>query len=502
MKTCLINPLFTEPMDQRRERYFVRSGSRWPSSYPKPVGKPGRYIPFPFYLAYSAALLENAHVPVSVLDGVAGNLSMKDTLCRVKKEGPDLILFETTTPTLKRDLDLARQLKEATRAEIALAGPHATTFPREILQEESAVDYVLLYEYELTLYELVSKKADTNADLSSIPGIGYRKENQIVLQRHYQPIDPLDRLPFPARHLFPLPGRPDMKTYWDGFCQHRPALQMHASRGCPFRCDFCLWIQVMYRDSPYRIFPPARVVDEMEDVLSRYGAKEIYFDDDDFTVSKKHVLDICREIQSRGLHAPWSCMGDAVVPDEEMLDAMADAGCVGMKFGVESAAPQILKKLGKPVDPDRVINVAQWCSRRKIKTHATFTFGLWDETRETMETSLSFVKSLDVDSVQFSVTAPFPGTRYFRQLLQSGQLVSQDWERYDGSRSAVVAFPNLRPEEIQTFCQKAPARWLSVKLLHPTWLARQIRYLMRLLKGQGLSGVAERIRRMNEILRT
>ncbi len=500
MKTCLLNPLFTEPIDSKRERYFVRSGSRWPASYTKERGRVGRYIPFPFYLAYAAAILERASCPVTVMDAVAENLSEEAVLAFVRDEAPDLVVYETTTPTVHLDLALAGRIKAAApRTEIALCGPHATTFPREVLQEEPSVDYVLLYEYENTLYELVTRKAG-GGDMASLPGIAYRQDGRIVLQPEYQPIDPLDQLPFPARHLFPDPRRPDTAVYWDGFCQHRPAVQMHASRGCPFRCDFCLWTQVMYQDGKYRTFTPARVVDEMEEAVRRFGAKEIYFDDDDFTINKKHVLGICLEIQRRGLHVPWSCMGDAVVPDQEMIDAMADAGCVGMKFGVESAAPRILDRLGKPVDLDRVRQVARWCSRRKIKTHATITFGLWEENRETMETSLAFVKDLDVDSVQFSITSPFPGTRYFREMEETGRLKSRNWEDYDGSRSAVVAFPHLSLEEIQAFCERAPGRWLLAKARDPKWLLRQAGHFRRLARGQGLAGVRGRLERVREIV--
>ena len=230
LKTCLINPLFTEPIDEKTERYFVRSGSRWPSSYLKEKGTVGRYIPFPFYLAYAAAILEQASFPVSVIDAVAENQSLEDTVKYAKNQEPDIILYETTTPTVKRDLALAREIKSATGAEIALCGPHATTFPEDILKEEAAVDFVLMYEYEKTLYQLLSRKSQ-GRDLSSIPGIAYRQKGKIVLQSEYQPIEPLDELPFPARHLFPSPERSDLYAYWDGFCQHRPAIQMHASRG-------------------------------------------------------------------------------------------------------------------------------------------------------------------------------------------------------------------------------------------------------------------------------
>ena len=500
LKTCLLNPLFTEPIDGTRERYFVRSGSRWPASYTKARGRVGRYIPFPFYLAYAAAILERAAYPVTVLDAVALNLPEQAVLAFVRDQHPDLVVYETTTPTLSRDLGLARQIKSVNRAEIALCGPHATTFPEEILQEEPSIDYVLLYEYENTLHELVTRKSRGD-DLAPLAGIAYRGDRGIRLQSRYQPIDPLDQLPHPARHLFPSPGRPDTYVYWDGFCQHRPAVQMHASRGCPFRCDFCLWVQVMYKDGRYRTFSPKRVVDEMQEAVERFGAKEIYFDDDDFTISKKHVMAVCREIRSRGLRVPWSCMGDAVVPNEEVIDAMAEAGCVGMKFGVESAAPQILERLGKPVNLDRVRQVARWCSRRRIKTHATITFGLWEEDRETMDMNLAFVKDLDVDSVQFSITSPFPGTRYFREMEEAGRLKSRNWEDYDGSRSAVVIFPHLSLEEIQTFCGRAPARWLLAKLKDPRWLVRQAGYLFRLLRGQGIPGLKGRLRRVGEILR-
>ena len=499
-ETFLINPLFTEPMAPGRERYFVRSGSRWPSSYPKRTGVPGRYIPFPFSLAYSAALLEREGHPVSVLDAVAGNESLDSLISVAGGKNANLILFEATTPTFEMDMALARRLKDLSGADIAVTGAHATTFAQEILEQEAQVDYVLLYEFEATLLELVTRKAE-GGDLASIPGIGYRQGREVFLQEAYRPIDPLDALPLPARHLFPSPARPDMYAYWDGFCQHRPAVQMHASRGCPFRCDFCLWVQVMYRNGKHRTFSPGRVVEEMEEVVSRYGAKEIYFDDDDFTVNKRHVLGICSEITRRGLRVPWSCMGDAVVPDEEMLDAMADAGCVGMKFGVESAAPPILEHLGKPVDPERVRNVARWCARRKIKTHATMTFGLGQETMETMETSLSFARELDVDSIQFSITAPFPGTRYFEELDRAGRIGTRNWQQYDGSRSTVVDFPDLTTEEVQRACREAPSTWLLGKIRDPKWLLRQARYLLRLARGTGLTGMTGRVRRAAEILR-
>jgi len=501
MKILLLNPLTTRPITARRERYFVRAGSRWPASYTKAPQASGRYIPFPFYLAYAAALLRNEGAPLSVdvIDCVAANIHTDRLLGDMAHRRPDLIVYETTTPTIKDDLRLAAALKQAAGATIVLAGPHVSAYPVETLEDHPAIDYLLLYEYEVALCDLV-RFLLRGGSLERLSGLAYRAGGSVTVQDAYRPIDPLDRLPFPARDLFPTPQRPDMYVYWDGFCQYRPAVQMHSSRGCPFRCDFCLWTQVMYRDGPYRMFSPARVVDEMEEAVGRYGAREIYFDDDDFTINKRHVLGICKEILGRGLRIPLSCMGDAIVPDEHMIDAMADAGCRGMKFGVESASPRILERLGKPVDLDHVRDVARWCTRRRIKTHATITFGLWDETRESMELSLSFVKALDVDSVQFSIASPFPGTRYFEEMKRSDRLRFREWEDFDGSRSAVVDFPNLARGEIERFCAQAASRWLFHKLGQPRWVARQFRYMARLVQGQGVSALAARARRAVEIV--
>jgi len=85
-------------------------------------------------------------------------------------------------------------------------------------------------------------------------------------------------------------------------------------------------------------------------------------------------------------------------------------------------------------------------------------------------------------------------------MEEAGRLKSRKWEDYDGSRSAVVAFPHLSLEEIQTFCERASARWLLAKVRDPKWIVRQARYLLRLARGQGLSGLKGRLKRVREIV--
>ncbi|MBN2575585.1 MAG: radical SAM protein [Deltaproteobacteria bacterium] len=494
------------PTGNGRERFFVKSGSRWPFSIEKAVNEPCRYVPFPFGLAYLAALLDRDGVDVAVYDGVALNAGAEALLDYAGTCRPQIVFMETTTPTVDHDLALCLELKARTGAVIALAGAHATTFAEAILSEHPEVDWILTGEYELNAQRAIEAwRAGGERALAGLAGLVHAQAlpdgtRRIVAGPPGAPIEPLDLLPVPARHFFPTREAPSVWPYWDGFCRHRPAIQMHASRGCPFRCTFCLWVSVMYGNGAYRTFSPRRVVDEMEQVIRQYGAKEIYFDDDIFTAREVHVLGICDEIRARQVRVPWSVMGDAMAVTERAIRAMAHAGCIGMKLGIESANRQVLEQARKPIRLDKVRDVVGWCSREGIKTHATITFGLPGETHASMQETLDFCRMLSVDSIQFSVATPFPGTPYYEGARRDGRLLDARWSDFDGNRSAVVRHEGLSAEEIAKFAARAPSRWLRARLHDPPWLRRQARYLGEILADQGVAGVSRRILRAARLL--
>ncbi len=485
MKFFLFNPLYSSPVGKDQEKYFIRSGSRWPHSGIKRRGTLPHYLPFPFFLAYAAAWLRRDGFEVSACDCVALDLPLSGLLARLSGEKPDAVFFETATATIKRDLALAAGIKELLPAvKIVLGGPHSTVFPEQVLAENPAVDFVLVGEYEETLAELASAlRAGRPAE--NVKGLAYRSPAGPANTGKRPLIEPLDKLPPPAYDLFPASWRPDPAVYWDGFCQHRPAIQMHASRGCPYRCDFCLWNQVMYSNGRYRVFSPERTAAEMLEAVKRYGAREIYFDDDDFTIVADHVAALCREIRKLGLRVKWSCMGDAINLTEGLVGLMAEAGCVGIKFGVETGSPRLLKSLGKPVDLAKVSQVVRWCAARGVKTHATFSLGLFDDDLASVEETLSFMERLGADTIQVSVCTPFPGTRFFEKADKAGLLMTRDWEKYDGKASGVARHPSLDLDEVEKLRARALRRWLLRRLASPSWLLRQARYFFRVLRGLG-----------------
>jgi anaerobic magnesium-protoporphyrin IX monomethyl ester cyclase len=485
MNILIANPALRIPLpDSKEERYFFQAGCRFPWSLRKEKESYPRYSMFPFFLGYTAAVLERDGFDVKVIDGVPLNLSQEEFMRRTVEAKPHIILFEPATPAVNRVSETARQLAEQTGALIVFAGSHVTSFPREVLTEHPHVSFVMIGEYEMAFLAL-ARRLREGKTCEGLRGVAYRTATgEFAGGERALEIDPVDQLPPPARHLFPAYFHRDLSRYHDGFCQHRPAIQLHSSRGCPFGCNFCLWIQVMYNNGKHRCFSAERVVDEMIEARDKFGAREIYFDDDDFTVRKEHVLAICREIQRRNLGIPWSVMGDAMATDEETLEAMARAGCIGMKFGLESADPEVLRRINKPVKLDRVERVVRAARRLGIKTHMTVTFGLSGETHESMQRTFDFASRLDLDSVQFSVATPYPGTRFYKELEQAGRLRFEKWEDFDGANNAVFEADGLDPDVVERFEATAHGRWLRHKVRSPRWVLRQTRYMLRLVRGQ------------------
>ena len=476
--------MLKQRLNGRYERYFIRSGSRWPHTGVKLRGTVPHYLPFPFFLAYSASLLRDEGFEVHVIDSVALDLDEAGFIDKARYIKPDLIFYEVPTPTSEYDLILAAKLKKTlSDVIIVLGGTHATTFSCEILTLNNSVDFILKGEYELSLLSLVKAIRDGQNEFQA--GVVYKKDGTIVDMGNSLLIEPLERLPFPARDIFPSNNSPDPLIYWDGFCQSYPAIQMHSSRGCPHRCYFCVWNQVMYNNGKYRTFAAKRVVDEMEENVNRYGAKEIYFDDDDFTVSRTHVFAICDEIVRRGLRIKWSCMGNAANLDEEVVKKMSHAGCVGIKFGVESGSPKILKGIGKQVNLENVRNVARICVKYRIKSHATFALGLLGETGEDIKRTMKFAESLPVNSLQVSIATPFPGTSFFAAAQKAGFLRSREWRLYDGKTREVVAYPSLDWREVESLRRKGLRAWFLNILISPSRFIGQFYILFRTIKGLG-----------------
>ena len=494
MKILLANPAYRKEIGKGYEQYFFCAGSRCPWSLVKPKEELPRYAMFPFMMGYTAAILEENNFQVEAIDAIPLNLSESEFLDQVYLSEPDVILFEPVTTSIQYIAGLAELLAQKLNVIIVFTGSHVTALPEDCLKTYPCIDYILRGEYEFSFLELVKALELGSSINSSIDGIVFRSDGEIIVTPKAT-IPDLDCLPFPARHLFPSIRNSDLGLYHDGFCQNRPAIQMHSSRGCPFRCDFCLLTQVIYKQGVYRVFSSQRVVDEMKHIRNHHNAGEIYIDDDTFTGSKRHVLDICNLISEQKLNIPWSAMADAMLCDEEMILAMKNAGCIGLKFGLESANQNILQQIKKPLKTDKLSRLVQLCNKLKIKTHVSVSFGHLGETHVSIKETMDYVLSLSSDSIQFSLATPYPGTTFYKQVRQLGLLPETDWSMYDPTHSSIVNLPGIDSAALKAFEAKAHRLWLKRKLFNLSWVLRQVYFLVYIVKKQGIRGFLKRIRR-------
>jgi anaerobic magnesium-protoporphyrin IX monomethyl ester cyclase len=432
MKVLVANPPWPGP------GYGARSDVRWPHK------RSDKYIEYPIYLSYVAAVVEEAGFEVSFIDAIMDELDIEEFAQRVSEFGPRLALIETSTPSIEFDLETAASVKRhSPETFVALLGSHVTYFDKETVAENPAVGAVLRGEFEYTAADL-ARALDDGGDLSGVPGITYRDAEGDPRRNPDRPLfEPLDRMPFPARHIVKGDG------YRAGIYSGGYPTAMVSSRGCPYRCTFCLWPDTMYGHK-FRARSAENVVDEIEQAVRTYGHDEVYFDDDTFTVDRQRVLDICRLIQEPGLHkeVEWiaQCRVDTV--DREMLEAMKAANCGYILYGVESGSLQMLKKMKKGITLDKVRAAFKLTTEVGIKTQAFFLFGIPGETQETIRETIEFAKELNASSTQFAVAIPHPGTALYEECKANGWLTSEVWADYT-AESSLIETPWLTADEVE-----------------------------------------------------
>jgi anaerobic magnesium-protoporphyrin IX monomethyl ester cyclase len=451
MKILLVNPPWFDG-----ERQGVRAGSRWPHLK---IPEEERYMPYPFFLGYSSSLLKINNFNVKCIDAIAEHMSYEEFKAEVKNYNPDIILSETSTPSVVHDMALLKELKDEFKFKLIVAGPDANIFTKEFMKNYSIVDYVLIGEYDMTCLELCidlkQKKSPKN-----VQGIIYRQKNKIIFTEKRPLFMKIDNIPWPDREDFPIYNYHDCPG---GIPE--PSAQMWGSRGCPYQCIFCLWPQIMYNGSNYRTRDVKDVVDEIEYLIKKKNFKSVYFDDDTFNIGKKRMIDIAHEIIKRDLNIPWAFMGRADLSDEETLIELRKSGLTAVKYGMESGVQKLVDNSEKNLNIKTAVENILITKRLGIKVHLTFTFGLPGETKKTIQETINLVKFLDPDSVQFSITTPFPGTKLYQIMEKEGNIVSHDWKDYDGNTKSVIKTNALSPEELKQAQDSAYKIWFDHKFL-------------------------------------
>jgi radical SAM superfamily enzyme YgiQ (UPF0313 family) len=368
-----------------------------------------------------AAVIESKGHHVTIIDAGALNLRAADIPPLL--EETDVLGLTAMTPTASRAIEIAAEVKNS-RPElpVILGGPHATLLPYETMEVTQDIDIIVRGEAEESFVTLL-RAIEKNGSVEDVPGIIWEKDGQFVENEAAPYIEDLDALPFLAYHLIPMDKYRPHPPHGRAF----PFAVLITSRGCPYNCAYC---SKPVFGRKFRAQSPGRVVDEIVDLQSRYGVREIAFYDDVFTLDKKRAYAISEEIVRRGLKVTWSCETRVNLVDKELLAVMAKAGCYSISYGLESGNQTILDTINKNTTLEEAEEAVRYTREAGIHPIGYFMIGSPGETPETIKQTIALAKKLKLGFAQFSITTPFPGTELYNLYLEAGGSGDIPWEDY------------------------------------------------------------------------
>lgn len=409
----------------------------------------------PLGLAYLGAALEKKGHRVKIVDYTA-RFTYPPLAETIKTFEPGAIGLTATTPSFESASELAQKIREIDPATpLLLGGAHVTADPEGALSA-GLFDAGALNEGEATMVELVEKIAE-NGDspaLGEVEGIVYREDGEIVQTATRPFISDLDSLPFPAFHLLP-----PLKSYHPTPASYRrlPLAILMTSRGCPFHCTFC---DRSIFGNTTRFQSPERVLDDVERMVGEFGAREIRFFDDTFTLNRERALAICEGLRERGLNLPWTCLTAVKAVTPELLKEMKSAGCWQVLYGLESGDERMLKNLGKGNSVEENRRAVRWAKVAGLEVRADFIVGTPGETMESLENTIRFALESDLDYAHFNKFTPFPGTELYRRLVAAGYSFDFTYGCSIVDHGALLYVPDsLTPEEYRSWLDRAFKRF-------------------------------------------
>jgi radical SAM superfamily enzyme YgiQ (UPF0313 family) len=415
----------------------------------------------PLGLAYLAAVSEQRGDRVRIYDGDVEDDSLETV---VREWEPEVVGITANTTQITAAWRDAAVVKSICQARVVLGGPHPTTLPEESAAK-AEVDVVVRSEGEATWLDLIDywdeASEPASSGLSSIAGITFRDgDGDLVSTPDRPPIptEELERLPYPAWHLFRMERYTNLQPTVDQV--DGPSLPILTSRGCPYRCSYCSQIG----PRRWRARSADSVVAEWRWLVQELGAAEIGVLDDSFNISRQRVLDICQRLVDEELNqVPWIMINGirANLADEEILGAMKEAGCLRAAFGVESGNQGILDTVvDKQLTLDQVRAAFRAARAVGMETIGFFIIGLPGETEATIEDTIRFACELDPVVANFSIATPFPGTEMYETVAAKGRMLADSWDDFvffEGK--ARFEMPNLPAELVERKWKEAYRRF-------------------------------------------
>jgi anaerobic magnesium-protoporphyrin IX monomethyl ester cyclase len=356
------------------------------------------------------------------------------------------------TPQISSALEISALIKKGNKdVPVIWGGIHATLFPDQTIKN-SLIDYVMTGEAELSFPKLL-KFLQNKEEIENVSGLIYQKDGQVIKNPETELVD-LNDLPILDYSLL----SPKTKQF--------DSIILNTSRGCPYRCTFCVNISLHNRDWRYQ--KADKVLEELEYLVNDLGYKKIKFQEDNFFVNRQRVIDILDGIESRNLKFEWltNCRVDYFRDDyinDELLGRLKKSGCYKLAFGAESGSQRILDCIKKDIKIEQIIKSAEVCHNQGVRANYSFMCALPDETKGERIQTLKLIDRLlaigpEIEIISPQPYRPYPGDELARQCEAMGFKFPEkleDWpavvaKSLDSSSSNLEDFPWIKnPNEIR-----------------------------------------------------
>jgi radical SAM superfamily enzyme YgiQ (UPF0313 family) len=298
-----------------------------------------------------------------------------------------------------------------------IGGPHATIMPDEVL-ENTKVDFVVRGEGEVTFLELCKMISTNSNSYSTIDGISFRNNGEIVHNKARALESNLSRFPFPAKDLFPERDKYPLHTFGN----------MVTSRGCPFDCTFCGAKNIWTRNVRTRDLDD--VINEIVSLRTQYKIPYLSFCDDSFTVNKKYVTQLCKKMIEHKIGLFWTCTTRIDLLDKDLLRLMKRAGCSSVAIGLETGSDRMLKIIKKGITMDQFYEGAKLLRKCGMAYYVYLMIGFPDETEADILKTIEFAKDNRASALTYSIFTPYPGTEAYRRAQELGLIGGGiDWSK-------------------------------------------------------------------------
>ena len=374
----------------------------------------------PSGLATIASVLRSGGFDVEIYDVNALRPSREEIVAQLRRTAWDVAGLSGLVTTYTFQKWLISELKRINPDACVISGGGLATSCPDLLFRKTDVDIAVMGEGEQTILALCKTLA-SDSDLGEVAGIGFRDDGHVIMTERRPNVKDLDSVPFPAWDLLPMeiylrnPIWGDVANNSSGFrsdAKVTRSMNVISSRGCPFSCTYCYHL---FGRSNYRFRSAQNVVDEIEVLVDRYGVDFIGFVDDNMMASEQRLLEFCDLMERKQFPVTWGCHGRVTSARADLLERMADTGCVWIGYGIESGSQKILDAMNKKAKVEQAKQAVIETRKVRIYPNTTFIFGYPGETRQTIQETIDFKRELGLECGSFFAT-PYPGAPLYEEI--------------------------------------------------------------------------------------